>query len=162
MIILGIDPGLAATGWAALKKEKKPKLIDYGCIKTEKKDGFDKRLDFIFKEVKKITLQIKPQAVAIEGIFFAQNSKTAIKVAQAMGVIKLACQKSKVPIYEYAPLHIKTTVAGYGRAQKKEMESMIIKKLKLKKRIKPSHAVDAIAVSLTHLFSNNLSGAGGS
>jgi len=154
MIVLGIDPGLAATGWAVVKKEEKPKLIDCGCIKTKKEEAFSERLCFIFHEVKKIASKAKPQAAAIEEIFFAKNTKTAIKVAQAMGVIKLACRESKIPVFEYTPLNIKTTITGYGRADKDQVKSMILKTLNLKKKIKWNHTFDAIAVSLTHLFTN--------
>ena len=154
MIVLGIDPGLAAVGWAVVKKEKKIKLIDCGCIKTETKDSFDKRLCFIFDEIKKIAAKAKPQAAAIEEIFFAKNTKTAIKVAQAMGVIKLACRESKVPVFEYTPLNIKITITGYGRADKNQVKSMVLRTLNLKKKIKWSHTFDAMAVSLTHLFTN--------
>ena len=154
MIVLGIDPGLAATGWAVVKKEKNPELISYDCIKTETKDSFDERLCFIFHEIKKIIIKTKPQAAAIEEIFFAKNTKTAIKVAQAVGAIKIACRECKIPVFEYTPLNIKISIAGYGRAEKQEVEIMISKILNLKKKIRPHHAVDAIAVSLTHLFTN--------
>ena len=154
MIVLGIDPGLASTGWALVKKNEKPELIDYGCITTDKKENFAERLCEIFHEVKKLALKTKPQVMAIEDLFFAKNAKTAIDVAQAMGVIKVACRESKIPVFEYTPLNIKTTITGYGRADKKQMEEMVLKILDLKKKIRPHHAVDAIAVSLTHLFTN--------
>ncbi len=155
MIILGIDPGLASTGWAILKKGKEPRLLGYGCIKTGKEENFSERLCFIFHEVKKLILKAKPQAMAIEEIFFAKNIKTAIKIAQVMGVIKVACKESGMPVFEYTPLNVKMTITGYGRADKNQVEIMVSKILNLKKKVKPSHAADAVAVSLTHLFTNS-------
>lgn len=154
MIILGIDPGLAAVGWAVLKKEG-PELIDYDCIRTEKGKDFSQRLDLIFDKVRGVAARTKPQAAAVEELFFAKNMKTAIKVAQVMGVIKLACRRSGLSVFEYTPLNIKMTIAGYGRADKKQVGRMVSKLLHLKKEIKPHHAADAAAVALTHLFTNH-------
>ena len=154
MKILGIDPGLASTGWAVIQKEKTPLLAAYGCIHTSQKKGFSQRLAIIFQKITAIIDKHHPQAMAIEDLFFAKNSKTALNVAQAMGVIKLAAIQAKLPIYVYTPLHIKTTMVGYGRADKHQVEFMVKKVLHRQEAIKPNHAADAVAAALTHLFQN--------
>jgi crossover junction endodeoxyribonuclease RuvC len=154
MFILGIDPGLAATGWAVLEKANPPVLVDYGCIKTNKEDNFAERLLQIADFLKEIIDQYQPAAMAIEELFFAKNVKTAIKVAQVAGVIKLTGRRLGLTIFEYTPLNIKITITGYGRADKKQLEIMVGKLLRLKKTIHPNHAADAVAVGLTHCFTN--------
>lgn len=155
MVILGIDPGLASTGWAVLEKGKNLQLLDTGCIRTKKEKTLSQRLGNLFQEIKKLAKKTKPKAVAIEEVFFAKNVKTAIKVAQAMGAIKAACCELEIPVFEYTPLNIKTAIAGYGRADKRQVKYMVKKILNLKTKITPSHAVDAVAVCLTHLQTNS-------
>jgi len=154
MIVLGIDPGLAATGWAALRKTKRAQLVDYGCIKTDKNDPFHQRLDDIHQQIKKLIAKQKPQALAIEEIFFAKNAKTALLVVQVMGVIKMTAHQAGLEVAGYTPLNIKSAITGYGRADKKQIEFMVVKTLGLKQNIKPDHAADAAAVALTHIFTN--------
>ncbi len=160
MIILGIDPGVANTGWAILRKKSptaingEAELIDYGCLTTQKEKEFASRLGDIFKGIRKLIIKFRPQEMAIEGLFFAKNVKSAIKVSQAQGVIILAGQQSGLPVVEYTPLNVKITIAGYGRAQKKQIEIMVAKILGLEKKIRPNHAADAVAVGLTHCFTN--------
>ncbi len=154
MKILGIDPGLAATGWAIVEKAKTPLLGDYGCITTAKTASFASRLDAIFRKSQAIIRQYRPDILAIEELFFAKNSKTAINVAQAMGVVKLAGQQANIPVIGYTPLHIKIAIVGYGRADKHQVEFMVKKILHRRESIKPNHAADAVAVALTHLFQN--------
>ena len=114
-MILGIDPGVASTGWAVLDKDK---LIASGCIKTSKKDDFSCRLSQIYQEVAEICSRWSVADLAIEEIFFAKNAKTALKVAQVMGAIKTAAQNNGVRVFGYTPLQIKIAVVGYGRAEK--------------------------------------------
>ncbi len=157
MVVLGIDPGLASVGWSVVKgTHKSQKLIDYGVITTTNKSGFDTRLHFIFEEVKHIieTCEEKPTIAAMEELFFAKNAKTAIKVGQAIGVIKLACFYSNLEIVEYTPLNIKTTITGYGNADKDQVTYMVSQTLGIKEKISPDHAADAAAIALTHLFTN--------
>lgn len=156
MKILGIDPGLAHTGWAILeKKDNKNRLVDCGCFKTRADLDFSLRLLQIFDQLKKLIEKFKPEVMAVEELFFAKNVKTAIKVSQALGVAKLTGKKFGLEVAEYTPLNIKMTITGYGRGDKKQVEFMIKKLLNLTKDIKPSHAADAVAAALTHVFTNS-------
>ena len=122
-IVLGIDPGLASTGWGVICEEnKKPKLLDFGCISTPAHHPCGKRLQTITKELKKIIKKFKPQFVSIEDIFFAKNVKTAIKVGQAKGAILLTIENSNIPVKEYTPLQIKQAITGYGQADKLQIQ----------------------------------------
>jgi len=154
MKVLGIDPGLASTGWAVLSKALRPQLEAYGCITTAKASGFTARLEEIFQAISEIIRQNRPAAMAVEELFFAKNSKTAIMVAQAIGVIKLAGVKAKIPVFGYTPLHVKMATVGYGQADKRQVEFMVKKILHRQEAIKPNHAADAVAVALTHLQRN--------
>jgi len=154
MIVLGIDPGLAETGWSVLESQKTLTLIDYGCLKTKKETDFSERLVELADQVSLLVEKYKPDVLAIEELFFAKNVKTAIKVAECLGVIKYTVKKSGFPVYEYTPLNIKMTIAGYGRADKEQVELMVSRILKLKTKVKPDHAADAVAVALTHLYTN--------
>lgn len=156
MNILGIDPGLASIGWAVLQNEKgKFTLLDYGCFKTDKDNNFSSRLKSIFEEINKLAIKYNLQVLAVEELYFAKNVKTAIMVSQCLGVIKLAGEMLKLPVMEYTPLNVKMTITGYGRAEKKQVEFMVKKTLGIKKDIKPDHAADAVAVALTHCFTNS-------
>lgn len=154
MIVLGIDPGLASTGWAVIKKVSHPQLLAYGCLTTKKSLALPDRLGQIAAELTELIHQQKPAVLAIEEIFFAKNVKTAIIVAQVMGVIKMIGQQAGLTVASYTPLNIKTTITGYGRADKDQVETMVGRVLGLKAKIKPNHAADAVAVGLTHLFTN--------
>lgn len=151
-MILGIDPGLANTGWAVLKDENT--LVKCGCLKTKITDLSAERLEQIYDEIESLIKEFNIQAVAIETLFFAKNAKSAIKVAEAIGVIKICGQRNKVKVFGYTPLQVKMALVGYGRAEKEQVEIMIRNLLNLDKPISPSHASDAVAVGLTHLFSN--------
>ncbi|MBU2592732.1 crossover junction endodeoxyribonuclease RuvC [Patescibacteria group bacterium] len=154
MIILGVDPGLASTGWAVLEKTSQNRLVDYGCVKTAAGLDFSNRLGHLFQAMEDLIKQFSPEVMAVEELFFAQNVKTAIKVAQAQGVIKLAGAQSGLKVVEYTPLNIKMSITGYGRGDKRQIEFMVKKLLNLEKEIRPSHAADAAAVALTHIFTN--------
>lgn len=161
-MILGIDSGLANTGWAILQSrtgsakqnDSEFELIECGCLTTKISVASAFRLDQIYKEVAKLIKKYKVEAVAIETLFFAKNAKSAIKVAEAIGVIKVCGQRNKVEVFGYTPLQVKMALVGYGRAEKDQVEIMIRNFLNLDKPISPSHASDAVAVGLTHLFTN--------
>ena len=150
MIILGIDPGTAITGFGVLKKIGKHelKLIDYGCIKTPTNLSTAERLALLNKELSSLLKKQKPDIAAIEDIFFFKNLKTAIKVSQARGVILFTIAKAKIPIYEYTPLQIKQAVACYGRAEKSQVQKMVKRLLNLKDIPKPDDASDALATAI--------------
>ncbi|HPT66193.1 MAG TPA: crossover junction endodeoxyribonuclease RuvC [Candidatus Woesebacteria bacterium] len=151
-MILGIDPGLANTGWAILSDEKT--LVECGCLKTKISDGSALRLDQIYCELEGLIKKYKIEAIAIETLFFAKNAKSALKVAEAIGVIKVCGQRNKIEVVGFTPLQVKMALVGYGRAEKEQVEIMVRNFLNLEKNISPSHASDAVAVALTYLFTN--------
>ncbi len=156
MIILGIDPGLATTGYGVIKLKinlpaggEKLKVIDYGCIRTSVRMAYAERLETIYKEFKKIIKKYQPQCVAIEKIYFARNVKTAMQVGEARGIITLVAVQNKVPIIEFTPLQVKQCLTGYGQASKKQVQKMVKIILNLKEIPKPDDAADALAVAIT-------------
>jgi len=148
MIILGIDPGTATTGYGVIKKDNNLEMIDYGCIKTTTDYSTAERLNILDKELFKIIKKYKPEKIAVEDIFFFKNVKTAVKVSQARGVILARAAKTKMPIIEYTPLQIKQAVTSYGRADKNQVQQMVKLLLKLKQIPKPDDAADALAIAI--------------
>ncbi len=149
MIILGIDPGTATTGYGVIENIKSElKVIDYGCILTDKKLQMPERLDFLGEELKKIIKKYKPQVMAVEELFFFKNAKTIITVGQARGVILFVGKNQGLEIYEYTPLQVKQAVVGYGRADKKQVQNMVKAILGLKSTPKPDDAADALATAI--------------
>jgi crossover junction endodeoxyribonuclease RuvC len=128
------------------------KLIKYGCIDTSDKINKSERLGLISDCLEKIIKDYKIKSLALESLFFAKNVKSAMKVSEAIGVIKVLGYRCGIEVFEYTPLQIKSTLVGYGRAEKSQVEMMVRNALNLKKNIKPSHAADAVAVALTHLY----------
>ena len=131
MRILGIDPGYATLGWAII--EGTLKIIDYGCIETKSGLGIDERLLIIHGELNKIIEHYKPDCLAVEKLFFAKNTKTAIDVAKCIGVILLTARLKKLTYTEYTPLQVKNAITGYGRAAKNQMQNIIMKIFKLER-----------------------------
>ncbi len=150
MIVLGIDPGYAIIGYGVLDTNKSNMLVDYGAIITPKEDSMPVRLENIDKSLKYLFEKFKPDVVAIEELFYFKNQKTVIQVAQARGVILLACQKYCGKIYEYTPLQIKQALTGQGRAEKAQVQFMVKAILGLDKIPKPDDAADALAVAICH------------
>ncbi len=150
MIVLGIDPGYAIIGYGVLDTSKSSMLVDYGAIITPKEDSMPVRLENIDKSLKFLFDKFKPDVVAIEELFYFKNQKTIIQVAQARGVILLACQKYCGNIYEYTPLQIKQALTGQGRAEKAQVQFMVKAILGLDKIPKPDDAADALAVAICH------------
>jgi crossover junction endodeoxyribonuclease RuvC len=149
MIILGIDPGLARTGYAILKKETSdiPRLLSCGCINTAVGRAEAERLLEIKQDLAKLIKKWKPDALCIELLFFAANAKTAMSVGQARGVILVTAAEYKLRIIELTPLQVKIAATGYGKADKGQVQRMIVKLLNLKKIPKPDDAVDAAAIA---------------
>ena len=166
MLILGIDPGTATTGYGLvnLDEESLPagrqgnEVVTWGLIETDKSLLKETRLDFIFEETLRLINKHKPDVFVFEKIFFATNAKTVIAVGQAQGVMLLAASKGKVKVEEYAPGTIKKMITGNGRANKKEVQVAIRKilgsRVKSEKHKKThfDNAADALAVALTHAF----------
>lgn len=150
MRILGIDPGIALTGWAILDNGSSLKTLKYGCVKTDKRNNSVQRLFYIASSLDKIIKKYKPKVIALEMVFFNINAKTAFSVGEARGVIKLLAAQNKIVLAEYTPLQIKTAVTGYGRASKKQVQYMIKNILSLDKVPKPDDVADALATAVTH------------
>lgn len=157
MIILGIDPGLAIVGFGVLEKNKnKVDVIDYGVITTPKEDTLPIRLDKIYKGMCELIDHYKPDQVAVEELFFNTNITTGIAVAEARGVILLACINKGCKLYEYTPLQIKQALTGNGRADKHQVQFMVKAILKLNAVPKPDDAADGLAAALCHSQTNQI------
>ncbi len=155
MIILGIDPGFAIIGWAIIEKNgAQIKLMECNAITTVKTLPIEERLQIIFEEMTKLLKKFSPSTVAIEQLYFATNAKTAIDVAQARGVIVLSCARANVPVVSYSPLAMKRTITGDGKADKRQVQFMLTKILKIKEAPKPDDVADAVAIGLTHAYTN--------
>ncbi len=156
MRILGIDPGFALVGFSILEDNGgKIDVLDYGVISTSKDEEFSTRLAIIYNGICDLIDTYKPDAMALEELFYFKNQKTVIPVAEARGVIVLAGKQKLGNLYEYTPLQIKQALTGNGRAEKKQIQFMVKNILGLEKIPKPDDAADAIAVALTHLQTNN-------
>ncbi|OGM12421.1 crossover junction endodeoxyribonuclease RuvC [Candidatus Woesebacteria bacterium RBG_16_34_12] len=157
MLILGIDPGTATTGFGVLRINKKDfEVVDFGLIETDKNGEPGKRLIEIHKRLTVIIREHSPDVIAIERLFFASNAKTAMRVGQAHGVMIFTAAKEKKQVFEYAPASIKKIITGNGRADKKTMQKKLRKVFGAKVRSRPKqkthfdNAADALAVALTH------------
>lgn len=157
MLILGIDPGTATTGYGIIKVERKDfKVLEWGIIETEKNGTPGDRLAEIYKQMMEVLKEFSPDVVAIEKLFFATNAKTAMRVGQAQGVMLFAAAKAKTEVFEYAPGTIKKVVAGDGRADKKLVQKSVRKYLGARVRSKKGqkthfdNAADALAVAMCH------------
>lgn len=149
MVILGIDPGTAIVGYGIITKEKnKVAVVDYGCITTHKSLPQPDRLLAIKNEAERIIKKYRPQVMAVEDLFFFKNLKTAIKVAEARGVLLAAGKEKGLHICEYTPLQVKIATVGYGRAEKKQVQKMVKLILDLKDIPKPDDAADALAIAV--------------
>ena len=147
--ILGIDPGIAATGWGVIEAEgSKFKSLDYGFIKTYPRETSGQRLMIIYNTIRQIIDQYKPEKVSVEDIFFARNKLSAIPVAEAKGVILLATESKEIDTFVFSPLQIKQALTGNGRAEKNQVQEMVKLLLGIKDKIKPDHAADALAAAI--------------
>ena len=154
MIVLGVDPGTAIVGYSVIEYAKsKYRILDYGCVYTDKDEDMPVRLEKIYDGLDGIIKIWKPQDMAIEELFFFKNQKTVIKVGQARGVITLCGQKNSLDLYSYTPLQVKMGIAGYGRADKKQIQEMVKVILGMDEIPKPDDAADALAIAITHINS---------
>lgn len=152
LVVFGIDPGYAIVGFGAITlKQNSYKAIGYGSIETQAHTDFNARLEYIYDELYSVLDRCRPDALAIERLYFQTNQKTAIKVAQARGVTLLAAQKLKIPIFEYTPLQVKIAVTGYGKAKKPQVMEMTRRLLNLKELPKPDDTADALAIAICHI-----------
>lgn len=151
MIILGIDPGYAIVGFGIIKYDKgRLTVLDFGAITTPAGMEFTERLKCIYEDLSYLFEKYKPDAMAIEKLFFNTNQKTAIDVAQARGVILLAAKIHGAECFEYTPLQVKQSVVGYGRAEKKQVQEMTRQLLGLSAVPKPDDTADALAMAICH------------
>lgn len=150
MIILGIDPGVARTGWGVIdKQDGRVTMLGYGCLETDSGLAAATRLLLIFREINRLIDEYKPDIAGLEKLFFNTNVMTAMGVGEARGVVMAALARMGIPVEEFTPLQVKQAVAGYGRAEKKQMQRMVKTLLHLKKVPKPDDAADALAVAIT-------------
>lgn len=151
MRILGLDPGTATIGFGVIETGRlKHQLLDYGCIKTQAGLPFPVRLKQIYDDLEAIVKEWKPEAVAIEEIFFSKNVKTAIQVAQARGAILQQMALGPHQIAEYKPQEVKEAVCGYGKAGKKQVQKMVQLILEMDEIPHPDDAADALALAICH------------
>lgn len=156
MIILGIDPGFAIVGYGVLEyKNNHFTPLAYGAITTDAGTPMFDRFLSIYNDLKAIIEEYKPDFMAVEELFFNSNQKTAINVAQARGVLLLAALQNNVKVFEYTPLQVKQAVAGYGRADKNQVQQMVKLLLNLEKVPKPDDTADALAIAICHGHSYN-------
>ena len=162
MIVLGIDPGTATTGYGIVKDEKKKgkkrtfQCIFCGTIKTKPTQALPERLRIINEELLKVIDEYRPDLLVMERLFMFRNFKTVITVSQAQGIILFTAAKKKIPTYQFTPLQVKMSITGYGRADKKDVEKEV-KKIFRKKELpsKSDDAIDALAIALTYHLKND-------
>lgn len=154
MIIAGFDPGTARLGWAILKTNGTSQNAEaYGCIITEANVPAAERLFTIYTDCTKILEDYRPDCVAVEELYFATNAKTVIPVAQARGIVLLAAAQQKLSVVSYSPLAVKRTICGFGKAEKTQVQKMVVRLLHLKEAPKLDDTADALAIALTHAYS---------
>ena len=155
MIIFGIDPGYAIVGWGCVRYERGRFLpLDFGAVLTPAGMDFSRRLELIYDELTALFARFQPDALSVEKLYFKNNQKTAIDVAEARGVILLAAQKQRLPLFEYTPLQVKSAVTGYGKAEKRQVMDMTRRLLHMQQVARPDDAADAIAIALCHARSS--------
>lgn len=155
MFVIGIDPGTATTGYGLIREETNGSLfvVDYGTIRTPARTPMSERLLQLYQGIQDILLLHRPDAAAVEKLFFQKNVRTAMTVAQGRGVAVLALAQAGLGVGEYTPLEIKQAVAGYGGADKMQMQQMVRALLNMEKIPRPDDAADALAVAICHIHS---------
>jgi crossover junction endodeoxyribonuclease RuvC len=157
VIVIGIDPGTAATGYGVVASSSgTPRLLECGVIRTTAAAPLAERLADIFEGVSEVIARHKPDAMAVESVFYARNVRTTVVLGHARGVILLAGQRAGLPVHEYAPSVIKKTVVGRGAATKEQVQFMVARLLRLKTAPQPSDAADGVACALTCLLAAKL------
>ncbi len=151
MIILGIDPGLANTGWGVIEQSgPRSRCVAYGCVTTRASEPLAQRLSAIHEGIVAVIERYTPQECAVESVFFGSNAKSAFATGQARGVALLATAASRIELAEYSPLQIKSVVTGSGAADKRQMQYMVRALLNLDHEPKPDHSADALAAAICH------------
>lgn len=153
MLVLGIDPGTATTGYGLVEQADPLRLLTCGAITTPAGVRLPERLLAIHRQLGELIQHYRPEACAVEELFFSKNVRTAMSVGQARGVILLAAAQAGLPIFEYKPSEVKLAVAGYGAASKEQMQEMVRLLLDLDEAPTPDDAADAVAIAICHLHS---------
>jgi crossover junction endodeoxyribonuclease RuvC len=149
MIVLGIDPGTAATGYGVVERDgAKLRALDYGCLETLPTQELPVRLLEIHRAITELILTHKPVQLGVERLFFNKNVQTAFAVGQARGVVLLAAAEHGLPVFEYGPHEVKLAVTGYGRADKRQVQRMVQAVLGMTVLPRPDDAADALAVAI--------------
>jgi crossover junction endodeoxyribonuclease RuvC len=153
MLVVGIDPGTATTGYGFIRETSAGGLevVDFGVVTTAANLQPEVRLLQLNEQLEKLLALHRPDSGAVEKLFFQKNVKTAIAVGQARGVILLSLAKANLPVFEYTPLEVKLAVVGYGAADKNQVQQMVKAILNLSKIPKPDDAADALAIAICHL-----------
>ncbi|MGC8782265.1 MAG: crossover junction endodeoxyribonuclease RuvC [Anaerolineae bacterium] len=158
MIVLGIDPGTATTGYGVVEEDAagEARLVRCGVIETPAAAAMPQRLLTIHQRVAGLIAEARPAAIAVEELFFKRNVTTALTVGQARGVVLLAAAQAGVPVFEYKPAEVKQALVGYGNAEKAQIQEMVRMLLDLPAVPRPDDAADAVAVAVCHLHSRRL------
>ncbi len=157
MLVLGIDPGTATTGYGVVESvQGRANMITYGTIRTAADLPMELRLLKIYREFNTLLDEFQPDAVAIEELFHFKNAKTVISVAQSRGVLLMTAAARDLELAEYTPLQVKQAVSGYGNAEKKQVQIMVQKILRMEQVAKPDDAADALAIAICHIHSCKL------
>jgi crossover junction endodeoxyribonuclease RuvC len=157
VLILGIDPGTAITGYGLVREDEQGlTLVEYGVLTTPSGQPLPKRLQAIYQGLSDLIREHRPEAAAVEELFFSRNVRTALSVGHARGVTLLALADAGLPIYEYKPLEVKQAIAGYGAADKQQVQEMVRMLLDLDNVPQPDDAADAIAVAVCHIHSASM------
>jgi crossover junction endodeoxyribonuclease RuvC len=156
--VLGIDPGLATTGWGVVQRVSPQsfRVVRYGCLLTPARDPLVARLQSLARSLRELLEAEKPAAVAVEELFFSKNSNSAAGVGHARGVILLTLADAGLPVYEYNPRSVKIALTGFGGAEKDQMQKMVQRLLSLSAVPRPDDAADALAIALCHLNTHRL------
>ena len=160
MIVLGVDPGAAATGYGVVRGGEPggPALIECGVIRTSPRTTLSRRVMEIFDGIMEVVDRHKPDAMAVESVFFARNVRTTVVLGHARGVVLLAGERAGLEIFEYAPALVKKTVVGTGAATKQQVQAMVARLLRLKHPPQPSDAADGVACALTCVMGAGFAG----
>lgn len=151
MRILGIDPGIAIVGFGLIEADRgRTRLLNYGAITTPAELPLARRLVQIEQDMEELIAQLKPDAIAVEELFFSNNITTGIAVAHGRGIILCTAEKSGVPLYEYTPMQVKQAITGYGKAVKKQIQEMTRIMLHLESVPKPDDTADALGMAIAH------------
>jgi crossover junction endodeoxyribonuclease RuvC len=152
-ITLGIDPGTAILGYGVVRGDRDPEMVAYGVVRTDNTMSPEKRLQRLYDAVSRLIAEYLPDAVAVEQLFFSKNVTTALPVMQARGVVLLAAASADIPVSEYRPIEVKQAIAGYGKADKAQMQEMVRILLRLDAVPHPDDAADALAIAICHVHS---------